>query len=875
MPFSRTITESQSHPFHAVMDLSTFSPELVAEIRARIQNELRAKRNQIERDIEALDEAQRGSRQEAAERIARLGGQASARSPSSASQRKDARVTPQRPSIAAGLAQFPSDLVEQTRARIRSESRIQREAIGRDIEALADARVQDQTRARLLEEEHDRITTASEVFPPTITPSILRTCTKEYYQILETGSKRDLCVSCGTLFEEASLCQVATDEPHVSAKLSSLDRCGIKEGSVSLCIGCDTSLRRNKVPKFSASNHVNTTLCQEYPPELEGLTYIEECVIALAHPIGAIIKLTSGGRSAGIEYRGSRGHFITFKQDPSQLLTILPSSPLDLYKHVTISWAGMSKPTPENLMAFCRIEKARVLRALVWLVENNVLYRNVTIDYELIESWEARFVPEVLVETAIITEDNWQLDQREGYITSLEGGSYENDFDALHEEVDPGTVIGGSFLSDEEGQNQNQQMAFIAKLTELVGEQEDEESMRDPHIQFSSTHPESDMIPKSSYQDSDFFTASFPTLFPRGTGGHKDSRRTEDVSLQAWAKWTLKHHSRRFAKHPTFLFLLYDVIFLRQSSLGNFLQVKKGYWDSVKHDFSTLTSVELQQAATDLQSGRPCSNPKIQQLMRDVRLISTYTPESFGQKLAMRHLLWGSIVRFGIPAIWFTLNPADLSSPLIMNLAGILEIPVPQSASDTIRRTAVGNPVVVAEFFHLTMKAFFTAFLRTGTGESGILGEVSHYAGVVETNGRGMLHLHGFIWLTGNLDFPILRQKLLSDPEFKGRLVEYLQSIISESVDEVAARAYSSQHPNETPSTDVVGQDDEDWAECMKNHGNSVAYKKNMHSHTSSCYKYGYKRVVTTRKDNQGDDVEADGQAELREEENSGAGQGQ
>ena len=54
---SRTITESQSHPFHTVMDLSTFSPELVAEIRARIQSELRATRNQVERDIEALDEA--------------------------------------------------------------------------------------------------------------------------------------------------------------------------------------------------------------------------------------------------------------------------------------------------------------------------------------------------------------------------------------------------------------------------------------------------------------------------------------------------------------------------------------------------------------------------------------------------------------------------------------------------------------------------------------------------------------------------------------------------------------------------------------------------------------------------------------------------
>jgi Helitron helicase-like domain at N-terminus len=182
---------------------------------------------------------------------------------------------------------------------------------------------------------------------------------------------------------------------------------------------------------------------------------------------------------------------------------------------------------------------------------------------------------------------------------------------------------------------------------------------------------------------------------------------------------------------------------------------------------------------------------------------------------------------------------------------------------------------VVAVFFYHIIKAFFAAFLRTRTGESGILGEVSHYAGVVETNGRGMLHLHGFIWLTGNLDFPMLQQKLLSDSEFKGRVVEYLQSIMNESVDEDAARAYSSQYRNETPRTDISGQDDKDWAECMKNHGNSVAYEKNMHSHTSSCYKYGYKRVFTTRKDTQGDDIEVDSQAGLGEEGNSGRGQGQ
>jgi Helitron helicase-like domain at N-terminus len=765
-----------------------------------------------------------------------------------------------------GLAEFPSELVEKTRNMIREELRTQREEIDRAVEAqdttqrlLSRQSLRERTsrprdtksrprgrswiRRKLLEEEYEETMIAGNDFPPTITPSVLRTATKEYYEILHTGSRRDLCASCGALFEEANLCEVGIDEPYIDENLSRFDNCGIREGLVKLCNGCEISLRKHKIPKFSAANYVNTTFCQAYPADLEGLTYIEECVIALAHPIGAVIKLTSGGKCLGIEYRGSRGHFITFKQDPSQLLTILPSSTLDLYKHVTISWAGMSKPTPENLLAFCRIEKARVLRALLWLVQNNPLYRDVRIDFDLIRSWEDRFVPETLIETAIITDKNAELDHREGYITNLEDGSYENDFDALHEDVEPGTVIGGSFLSDEDGQNKNKQMAFIAKLTELAQEQDVE-----PHIEYSSTHPESDMIPRSIFHDADYFPAAFPTLFPSGSGGHKDPRRTEDVSLETWGKWTLKHHSRRFAKHPTFIFLLYDIIFLRQSSLGNYLQVKKGYWDSVQHDFSTLTSSQLQQSAADIRSGKVCTDQKIQQLMTDVRLISSYTPESFGRKLVIRHLLWGHIVRFGMPAIWFSLNPADLRSPLIMNLASTTQIPTTPATLETIRRTAVANPVVVAEFFTLTINAFFTALIRLGSTTGGILGPVSDYAAVVETNGRGMLHSHGFIWLAGNIRFPELRERLLRDTEFKTQVIQYLQSIIVESVDEAAAHAFSSQFADETPPTNLATQNDEEWIDLLKMHGNAVAYKRNMHAHTTSCYKYRCKQVVVKKK---------------------------
>ena len=62
-------------------------------------------------------------------------------------------------------------------------------------------------------------------------------------------------------------------------------------------------------------------------------------------------------------------------------------------------------------------------------------------------------------------------------------------------------------------------------------------------------------------------------------------------------------------------------------------------------------------------------------------------------------------------------------------------------------------------------------------------GDVSNYFGVVETNGRGMLHLHSMIWLSGNLEFFSLRDRLQSDPVFADKMIRYVSSIIKCTVD--------------------------------------------------------------------------------------------
>ena len=106
-----------------------------------------------------------------------------------------------------------------------------------------------------------------------------------------------------------------------------LDECGHYRNSWHFCTSCYTAITYLNIPKFSAANSVNVTICQHYPSALEDLTAVEECLIAKCHPVGTIIKLRPGGPS---NYNALRDHMIVIPQDPGPLLPILPSPELRL-----------------------------------------------------------------------------------------------------------------------------------------------------------------------------------------------------------------------------------------------------------------------------------------------------------------------------------------------------------------------------------------------------------------------------------------------------------------------------------------------------------------------------------------------------------------
>lgn len=207
----------------------------------------------------------------------------------------------------------------------------------------------------------------------------------------------------------------------------------------------------------------------------------------------------------------------------------------------------------------------------------------------------------------------------------------------------------------------------------------------------------------------------------------------------------------------------------------------------------------------------------------------------------MRSEIRGLIVRYGMPAFWITINPSDLRNPLVLTLAG-LEFPgdIPARARAAARATvATSNPVAVAEFFHCVCKAVLRGLLATGTGQLGILGDLSNHYGVVETNGRGMLHMHALLWLRGNLAFTTLRNRLLNDSEFATRMIRYLEATIVQGIDDTIPHDPEVSLPSTPPSAKEM-ETDAEFLVRLSYDSNSVAQTTQIHSkhHLSTCFKY-------------------------------------
>ncbi len=82
----------------------------------------------------------------------------------------------------------------------------------------------------------------------------------------------------------------------------------------------------------------------------------------------------------------------------------------------------------------------------------------------------------------------------------------------------------------------------------------------------------------------------------------------------------------RYARHPVFMFVVYDVIYRRKAVLGYSLLIKSGILEKTEELIREITHAQLSAAATEIKETNRCTGAAILVLERHVQTVAAHAP---------------------------------------------------------------------------------------------------------------------------------------------------------------------------------------------------------------------------------------------------------
>ncbi|KAF4332097.1 ATP-dependent DNA helicase PIF1, partial [Fusarium beomiforme] len=216
---------------------------------------------------------------------------------------------------------------------------------------------------------------------------------------------------------------------------------------------------------------------------------------------------------------------------------------------------------------------------------------------------------------------------------------------------------------------------------------------------------------------------------------------------------------------------------------------------------------------------------------------------------------------YGVPAIWFTLNPNDITNPVKLRLAAY-RTRDPDEAEEFLEslgnaykrtRLAISDPMSSAIFFHREMKLFFDHYVRVG--QESVFGRIIKYYGAVETNERGVLHVHGLLWLHGNSHLSSMLADVHGEDQAAYREqiiqyvdIQYVDSVFSEDLDQEGFCAVQTER-SVTSDISSLLDNTEQFSAAFDEEANFCAGATQVHTHSPTCVKYSLGAMEIGRED--------------------------
>ncbi|EWY79575.1 hypothetical protein FOYG_17269 [Fusarium oxysporum NRRL 32931] len=552
------------------------------------------------------------------------------------------------------------------------------------------------------------------------------------------------------------------------------------EGGVDVCRECRAGLQNGRLPKACSVNNMHIGCEHRYPKELDDLSPVEERLIALHAPFGYITKFTVDNKApSGLKYRKHvKGHIVVFPNKVDDLVaTVLPHPLLEAIENIHVSWSGSSKPNPTDVGHLLQVRKTIVRKALVWLQKNNPLYEHVAINHSEIDCWQyegTSNIPTVIFEMMGREEPSIaEKTQTDHIVPATDRGLPENQSTSIEEllnsvRVDPGeerhppgelsasvldkdqtdangdvvyeTSSSGMFPLDEPATfSEADKLSFLADAMQTDRSRgNDVPQPCGMNMETTEEQPFIRVERGSGFADNlheDFFPRTFPKLFPWGKGGPKATTDTEsrqqrasepvhnppsNHSLTYWAKYVLQRHGGRFATHPVFCFLVFNILLRSSNRRISMVRMTKNSFNRAEQVYQSLTADQLRRAEEEMRQNKTTTDDDVSFLLRELSIFGHAQPLSNETRLLMRRKIQSLIVWAGTPVIWFTINPNDINNPVKMRLS-IHRLHDYDMAKELLAdlqgrydRIALStlDPVSSVIFFHREISLFFDNYVK-------------------------------------------------------------------------------------------------------------------------------------------------------------------
>jgi hypothetical protein len=610
--------------------------------------------------------------------------------------------------------------------------------------------------------------------------------------------------------------------------------------TLSFCDECLSSLRKNKLPKYSLANSLYRG---QLPSKFADLTWVEEMVCCIYQTNAYVTRVYGSTDESNAKI--FKGNTCAFEMNVVSTATELPRVPADINNQLTVVFVGPSKYKIDCLKQIFRIRKKVVWEFLLWLKEiGNPLYQSIPLSKANLDLYsENNLIPNV--EDRVIVEDN--LDPDDAFAEETAG---IDDHPALALNGSPGDdhiFLEKMGVSDPDCVRIEGRTFTASALRNLVCRPSDCPDLIIHHGQG----------PVPEYKNPALFPGMYPTLFPLGIGSFEDPERKIPVSFAAHVIYLLSIADFQFRYHHSFIFVVHNILQRRQAHLHTALTVSS---ERAQHVINVLRSVSADtiiSVAAHLEHEKQVSELNSEQLkvfdlLREVNTIAAKLPGSEASKLLYRNEIRSYTALFGIPLFFFTFNPNSLDNPMFQVYCGDSSVnlddrfPVLVSKTDRALRLAK-DPVAAVFFFEKCIETLLEHLLgwdiKAGQTKinGGLLGHLKAYYGTKETTERGGLHAHFVLWPHGALNPSDMHQKLKRVTGFEKQLCDFLENIIWHHIPDTNTPINFERNPRvERPLhvPDLESNYDQ-WETEFLQEVKLCAEKLQRHECRKVCHKYG------------------------------------